>query len=128
MNITIRHRGSFKNTERLFKNATHIEDRSSSIFVKYGKEGVLALQSHTPTDTGKTSDSWSYRITRSKSGTTIGWYNSNVVGGVPVAILLQYGHGTRNGGFVRGLDYINPALKPIFDKLRNDIWRELAKL
>jgi hypothetical protein len=128
MNITIRHRGRFKNTERLFKKAAYIDNRYYAILEKYAQEGVLALQSHTPTDTGKTSDSWSYRITRSKSGMTIAWYNSNVVAGVPIAVLLQYGHGTRNGGFVRGINYINPALTPIFDKLKNATWRELDKL
>ena len=94
---------------------------------KYGEEGVVALSTATPVDTGKTAASWSYSISHSKTAVTITWRNSNVVNGVPIAIILQYGHGTRNGGYVQGRDYINPAIRPIFDKILNSAWEEVKK-
>ena len=128
MRISIHQKGDFKNIEKLFKNSSNIETRTRAILEKYGREGVNSLQANTPTDTGKTSNSWRYEISRSKSGLVVGWYNSNIVNGVPIAVLLQYGHATRDGDFIDGIDYINPALKPIFDKLRIDIWREVFAL
>lgn len=94
---------------------------------KYGKAGVRALSSATPIDSGNTADSWYYRIEHKKGSATIAFYNSNVQNGVPIAIILQYGHGTRNGGWVEGRDYINPAIQPIFDAIVNDAWKEVTK-
>lgn len=98
-----------------------------SILDKYGKEGVAALSAATPVDTGLTASSWSYRIQRTDSSVSIEFLNSNFQNGVPIAIILQYGHGTNNGGWVEGRDYINPVIQPIFDKIRDDAWREVTK-
>lgn len=95
---------------------------------KYGREGVAALASATPVDSGLTADSWRYEITNKQGSAKITFYNSNIQNGVPIAIILQYGHGTRNGGWVQGRDYINPAIQPIFDKIVNEAWREVTKL
>lgn len=84
-----------------------------------------ALSKATPVDTGKTASSWSYEIVVTREGYTIYWDNSNVNRGISIALLLQYGHGTRNGGFVEGRDYINPALRPIFDQMADEAWREV---
>lgn len=95
---------------------------------KYGQAGVEALRRATPYDTGKTSESWDYTITKEKGMVSIRFTNTNINNGVPIAIILQYGHGTRNGGYVQGRDYINPAVQPIFDKLANDAWGEVTRL
>lgn len=95
---------------------------------KYGQEGVAALASATPVSTGLTAKSWSYRITRQDDVVSIEFLNSNIQNGVPIAIILQYGHGTGTGGWVEGRDYINPAIQPIFDRIANDAWREVTKL
>lgn len=123
--IVMKHKGNFKNTDKFLKKASN--QNYSKILNRYGKEGVAALSSATPVDSGKTSSSWDYEIHQSKTKFSICWTNSNVVNGVPIAIILQYGHGTNNGGYVQGQDYINPALKPIFDKIANDVWKELTK-
>ncbi len=93
---------------------------------RYGRMGVDALATATPRDTGLTASSWSYQIRRDKSGTTIAWTNSNVNDGAQVAILLQYGHGTGTGGYYAGYDYINPAARPVFDQIANDVWRKVT--
>ena len=98
------------------------------ILDKYGKEGVAALASATPVDSGLTAKSWYYEIKQVNGYTTISFNNSNIQDGVPIAIILQYGHGTRNGGWVQGRDYINPAIQPIFDKIAESAWREVTKL
>lgn len=96
---------------------------------KYGKEGVKILEKATPLDSGSTSNSWYYEIVRNKNSVSIYWCNSNVdKQGTPIAVLLQYGHGTRNGGYVEGKDYINPAIRPIFDRLAEDAWKEVNNL
>lgn len=95
---------------------------------KYGREGVSALASATPTDTGKTASSWFYEIVRKDGSVSIEFHNSNIQNRVPIAIILQYGHGTGTGGWVEGRDYINPAIQPLFDRLANDAWREVTKL
>lgn len=97
-------------------------------FDRYGKQGVAALASATPVDTGKTAASWRYEITKSNGSVTISFCNSNIQNGVPIAIILQYGHGTNNGGWVQGRDYINPAIQPIFDKIADDAWKEVTKV
>ena len=122
--ITFRHRGDFKNTEKFFKQIT--KRKYTRILESYARQGVAALASATPIDSGLTSKSWSYEISVSKNSISITWTNSNEVAGVPLAILLQYGHGTNNGGYVQGRDYINPAMRPIFDKMAEDLWREVT--
>jgi len=124
--IIIKHRGNFNNTEKFFSKVAKID--YARILEKYGQEGVNALSLATPVATGLTADSWGYEIHNSGSSFTISWTNSNVVDGVPIVIILQYGHGTRNGGYVQGQDFINPAIKPIFDKLANEAWGEVTKV
>lgn len=93
------------------------------------QEGVAALASATPVDTGTTASSWNYDIDKRKDGITITWTNSNVVDGwCNVAVILQYGHGTRNGGYVSGRDYINPAIQPVMDKIAEAVWKEVKAL
>lgn len=95
---------------------------------KYGKAGVKALESATPIESGLTASSWYYKIENKDGKVSINFYNSNIQNGVPIAIILQYGHGTGTGGWVEGRDYINPAIQPIFDKIVNDAWKEVTKL
>ena len=113
---------SKKYLERV-KKAVKINDLE-----KFGQQGVAALKSATPIDSGRTAESWSYKVERKSGSTTITFHNSNINQGVPIAIILQYGHGTRNGGWVQGRDYINPAIQPIFDRLAEQAWREVTKL
>lgn len=124
--ITITESGSFKNTESFLTRALKLG--YTRTLHKYGAEGVRLLSDATPVDSGETAHSWSYRVSSSRNSYTIGWYNSNVNDGVPIAILLQYGHGTKNGAFVQGIDYINPAISPIFYKIADDLWEEVTKL
>jgi hypothetical protein len=98
---------------------------------KYGRQGVEALKAATPRDTGKTAESWYYDIENGTNSVRISFYNSNTIKGgdsYPIALLIQYGHATRNGGFVEGRDYINPAIRPIFDEMAEAAWREVTKL
>lgn len=119
-------KGSFKNTER-FLDRAHKRAFYRDL-EKYGKQGVDALSQATPIDSGKTAESWDYEIQYGPDTITISWTNSNVVDEwAVVAILIQYGHGTRNGGYVYGRDYINPAMRPIFDHIANAIWEEVKK-
>lgn len=116
-----------------FAKLTHFLERAKEIvrlgdLDKYGREGVAALASATPIDSGLTSRSWHYEITNKNGIAAITFYNSNIQNGVPIAIILQYGHGTRNGGWVQGRDYINPAIQPIFDKITDEAWKEVTKL
>lgn len=124
--ITFRQKGDFSKLSRFLERAketVHLGDLD-----RYGREGVAALASATPVDSGLTASSWYYEITRTREGVTISFKNSNINKGVPIAIILQYGHATRNGGWVEGRDYINPAIQPIFDRLANDAWKEVRKL
>lgn len=124
--ISFRHKGDFSKVKRYLEKA----DKAARIknLDKYGREGVAALASATPTDSGKTAESWNYNIVRSNGSVVIEFYNTNIQNGVPIAIILQYGHGTGTGGWVQGRDYINPAIQPIFDKIANDAWREVTRL
>ena len=124
--ISFRHKGDFSKLSKFLekaKEAVRLGDLD-----KYGREGVAALSSATPKDSGLTASSWYYKIERTNGSVTISYLNSNIQNGVPIAVILQYGHGTRNGGWVQGMDYINPAVRPIFDKIANDAWREVTKL
>lgn len=123
--VNFRHQGDFSEVTRYFaKVQKPIPD---SILNKYGERGVAALASTTPVDTGKTAGSWSYKVERGNGTLSLSFHNSNIQNGVPIAIILYYGHGTRTGGWVQGRDYINPALQPIFDALANEAWREVTK-
>lgn len=93
---------------------------------KHGRAGVDALSRATPLETGKAASSWGYTISQSNSKVTITWFNTNVEGGVNVAVILQYGHGTGTGGYVAGRDYINPAIRPVFDRILDDVWRQVT--
>lgn len=124
--ITFRQKGDFSKLTRYLEKVKSVVKLSD--LDKYGKEGVAALASATPVDTGLTASSWSYEIKHKNGMVSISFKNSNIQNGVPIAIILQYGHGTRNGGWVQGRDYINPAIQPIFDKIANDAWREVTKL
>ena len=124
--ISFRQQGDFSKLTRYLekaKNAVKIGDLD-----KYGREGVAALSSATPIDTGLTASSWKYEIEHRNGSVTISFLNTNIQNGVPIAIILQYGHGTKNGGWVQGRDYINPAIQPIFDKIAENAWREVTKL
>jgi hypothetical protein len=123
--ITFKQSGNFNNTEAFFKKVT--SSNYAYILEKYGREGVDALSNATPVDSGKTASSWNYEINISKKRAKITWTNSNVVDNVPIAIILQYGHVTKNGGYVDGRDYINPALRPIFDEIAKELWKEVSK-
>ena len=124
--ITFRQKGDFSKLTRYLERAKEVVKLGD--LDKYGREGVAALASATPVDSGLTAASWSYEITNRNGSTTISFKNSNIQNGVPIAIILQYGHGTRNGGWVQGRDYINPAIQPIFDRIANEAWREVTKL
>ena len=124
--ISFRQKGDFSKLTKFLERAketVYLGDLN-----KYGRQGVAALASATPIDSGETASSWYYEIENNKESATITFYNSNVQNGVPIAIILQYGHGTRNGGWVEGRDYINPAIQPIFDQIADDAWREVNKL
>lgn len=124
--IKFRHKGDFARTTRYLEKA----GRGAKVadLERFGKEGVAALASATPVDSGLTANSWYYTVERDGRSAKITFHNSNVNKGVPIAIILQYGHGTRNGGWVEGRDYINPAIQPIFDKIAEHAWREVTKL
>lgn len=126
MGIVIRHRGSFKNTDRLFKRLSRFEIRN--VLNKYGAQGVSALSAATPKNTGETASAWTYEIEQSGSRYSLVWKNDNVNNGVNIALILQLGHGTGTGGYVQGVDYINPALKPVFDQLAEEAWQEVTKV
>lgn len=124
--ITFRQKGDFSKLFRFMekaKNAVYLGDLD-----KYGREGVAALASATPVDSGLTASSWYYKIVRKKGSVSIEFHNSNIQNGVPIAVIIQYGHATGTGGWVEGMDYINPAIQPIFVNIANNAWREVTKL
>lgn len=123
--ITFRQKGDFKKITSFLERAK--EKFDVGILDKYGREGVAALSSATPVDTGLTASSWYYKIENKNGIASIGFYNSNIQNGVPIAIVLQYGHGTGTGGYVKGRDYINPAIQPVFDRLAENAWREVTR-
>ena len=122
--ISITSKGDFAKTFNFLNSSKKIN--VNFILDKYGKEGVSLLSKNTPIQTGKTANSWTYKIENNKGKTSINWYNTNVVNGVNIAIILQYGHGTQNGGYVSGRDYINPSLLPLFDRMTEEIWKEVT--
>ena len=123
MKISFTSKGDFSKTIKFLNKMKNV--KINNILSKYGEIGVNALSQATPKDSGVTSRSWNYKIEVNNDNASIVWYNTNVVKGVNIAVILQYGHGTRNGGWVEGRDYINPAMKPIFDKIADQIWKEV---
>ena len=124
--ISFRQKGDFSKLTRFLekaKNVVHL-----GCLDKYGREGVAALASATPVDSGQTANSWYYKVEHKDGSASINFYNSNINQGVPIAIILQYGHVTGTGGWVQGRDYINPAIQPIFDRIANEAWREVTRL
>lgn len=124
--ITFRQKGDFSKLTRYFERVK--EAVKLGFLDGYGREGVAALKSATPIDSGLTANSWYYEIENQNGRVAINFKNSNINDGVPIAIILQYGHGTRNGGWVQGRDYINPAIRPIFDEIANTAWKGVTKL
>jgi hypothetical protein len=124
--IRFKQKGDFKNLESFLNKANKFDMRS--ILDRYGREGVEALRSNTPIDSGLTASSWDYYIETNKRTSKIVWTNTHNISGVNIAIILQYGHATKNGGYVQGRDYINPAIRPIMDKIAEDVWREVCRL
>ena len=123
--ITIESQGDWKLTRNWFDRMTKLD--LALIMNQFGKEGVSALASATPSKSGVTSKSWNYEVTRKGNNWKITWTNSNVNKGANIAVLIQYGHGTRNGGYVVGRDYINPAIRPVFDKIAQKAWKEVTR-
>lgn len=122
--ITLVQKGNFKKTNSFIEKA--LEFVRLGELDKYGRQGVKALAEATPIDSGETSQSWYYKIERNKSSVSIVWCNSHVENGCNIAVILQYGHGTRNGGWVQGRDYINPAIQPLFDEIADKAWKEVS--
>ena len=124
MGIKVSSSSNFSKTKKYLDKIYHIMHKTN--FDHFGQEGVEALRAATPVDSGKTRDSWYYRITQKGNRVTINWINDNVNEGVNIAIILHYGHGTGTGGYVEGRGYIDPAIQPIFDKIAADIWKEVT--
>lgn len=124
--ISFRQKGDFSKLTRYFERVKEVVRLGD--LDKYGQEGVAALASATPVRTGVTANSWYYKISNKGGRAVISFHNSNIQNGVPIAIILQFGHGTRNGGWVEGRDYINPAIRPVFEKIAKDAWEEVTKL
>ena len=121
--LEIRQKGDYSKLVKYLNNSK--KKISTSILDRYGREGVAALSSMTPIDTGLTAASWYYKIETRGTTTNLNFYNSNVPDGVPIAVILQYGHATNGGGWVEGLDYVNPAVRGVFEKLAKDAWEEV---
>ena len=124
--ISFRQKGDFSTLNRYLERVK--ESAKIGVLDKYGREGVAALASATPVETGKTANSWYYEIKRQNGSVSLEFKNSNIKDGVPIAVILQYGHGTGTGGWVQGRDYINPAIQPIFDKIADSAWKEDTKI
>lgn len=124
MRIVVKQRGDLNHIEKFLKTMKQMNINQK--LEKYGMEGVSALSAATPVDSGKTAASWTYEVHSSGGLHEIVWSNTNVNKGVNIAVILQTGHGTRNGGYVTGIDYINPALRPVFDKIADDLWMEVT--
>jgi hypothetical protein len=124
--IRFRHKGDFTKTSKFLEKNKRFALKK--VLDKYGREGVVALASATPVDTGLTASSWTYEIKYDNGSASISYLNSNIQNGVPIAIILHYGHATGNGGWVQGRNYINETIQPVFDKILNDAWGEVTSL
>lgn len=124
--IRFKQKGDFSRTFKFLKKSE--DPIKDNILDRYGQEGVAALSASTPKDTGLTASSWKYEIKKTKSSVILSFHNTNIQNGVPIAIILQYGHATNSGYWVEGIDYINPALRPVFERLSNEIWEEVKKV
>lgn len=124
--ITIKHEGDFKKTRKYLKKINEAVKRPN--LEKYGAEGVRALVSATPWDTGQTAMSWRFEIVNTDGRVTLNFLNDHVENHINIAIILQYGHATRTGGWVEGIDYINPVLRPLFEKITEDAWKEVTRI
>ena len=124
--ITFRQKGDFSKASRYLERLK--EAAKLGVLDKNGREGVAALASATPTETGLTASSWTYEIEHKGSSVSIVYKNSNINKGVPIAVILQYGHGTGTGGWVQGRDYINPAIQPVFDRIADEAWKEVTRI
>lgn len=124
--ISFKQKGDFSKTEKFLKKSFGRD--YIDVLEKYAQQGVAALSAATPIDSGRTAVSWEYEIIQNNSSISIVWKNTNVNKGANIALMLQYGHGTRNGGYVSGRDYINPALQPIFDKMADAAWKEVTSI
>lgn len=122
--FAFKHRGNFSKTERFLNRISGA--KYLNILERYGRQGVEALRAATPVDSGKTADSWDFEIEHGKDKTTISWVNTNVNQNVNIAVILQFGHGTGTGGYVAGRDYINPAMRPVFDSIAEQAWKEVT--
>lgn len=126
MEIGINHSGSFDKIDKFLKAMKQFNSKVASVLETQGRAGVDALRANTPRGSGLAAESWSYKVSQNRGGIRITWYNSDVENGFPVAIMLQYGYATGTGGYVQGRDYINPALKPIFDKIADEVWKAVT--
>lgn len=124
--ITFKSTGSFNRSESYLNRLLRRD--ILSILNRYGEKGVVALADATPRESGETASLWRYEAKKTARGYEIAWFNDHVEDGVPIAVILQYGHATGTGGYVHGTDYINPAIKPIFDQIAADVWREVKSL
>ena len=122
--VTFKHRGNFNKVKRFLNKVQGLD--YLNMLDKYGQMGVQALAEATPKDSGVTAQSWTYEIERTTDRTTISWLNTNENKGVNIAVILQYGHGTGTGGYVQGRDYINPAMRPVFDEIAEKAWKEVT--
>lgn len=123
MNISFTSRGSFDHMESFLKRMLNLDSQIQALVEPYAQRGVEALRAATPTDTGVAAESWYYEIEAGRNKVTIRWLNSDIENGFPVVVMLQYGHGTGTGGYVQGRDFINPAIRPIFDEIGNGVWK-----
>lgn len=123
--IEIKHKGNFKHTDNFFRKALGLDFASK--LQKYGEAGVKALAESTPKDSGKTASCWSCSVEKTDGSYILSWNNSNINDNVNIAVILQYGHGTGTGGYVEGIDYINPALRPLFQQIADEAWREMIE-
>lgn len=124
--LRITSKGDFSKTTSFLKAMSDNGNKIMQALERQGKAGVVALEKATPVESALTANSWDYLVEKTRSGYSITWINTNLVDGLPIAILLQYGHGTGTGGYVQGQDYINPALKPIFDKIQTEVWKAVT--
>lgn len=127
MKIRFVDKGGFNNLERYLKKSSSVNANIASILNRYGAEGVKLLSAATPVDSGITASSWGYEIVVTDKKSKIVWTNSSMAGSTPVAILLQYGHMTGNGGYVQGIDFINPVMRAVFAQMADSVWKEVTK-